>query len=76
VTGLITFGKYFDSSQADFRELLQLNIKGFTDTETIAQNFVLDFFPPAKYFPLRSYQSVQKLMARILEILRHQLINE
>ena len=74
VTGLITFGKFFDSSNADFEELLQLNIKGFTDTETIAQNFVLDFFPAAKYFPVRSYQSVQKSMGRIFEILRHQLM--
>ena len=74
VIGLITFGKYFDSSHPDFEELLQLNIKGFTDIETIAQNFVLDFFPVAKYFPLHSYQSVQKLMGRISEILRHQLM--
>ena len=73
VIGRITFGKYFDSSHPDFEELLQLNIKGFTDTKTNAQNFVLDFFPAAKYFPFPSYQSVQKLMGRIFEILRHQL---
>ena len=73
VIGLITFGKYFDSSNIAFEELLQLNIKGFTDIETIAQNFFLDFFPVAKYFPVRSYQSVQELMGRIFEILRHQL---
>ena len=69
----ITFGKYFDSSHPDFQELLQLNIKGYTDSETNAQNFVLDFFPVAKYLPFRNYQSVQKLMRRIFEILRHQL---
>ena len=74
VISRITFGKYFDSSHPDFEELLQLNIKGFTDIETIAQNFFLDFFPVAKYFPVRSYQSVQKLMGRIFEILRHQLM--
>ena len=74
VIGLITFGKYFDSSHPDFEELLQLNIEGFTDTETIAQNFVLDFFPVAKYFPFPSYQSVQKRVRRVFEILRHQLI--
>jgi len=73
VIGRITFGKYFDSSHPDFEELLQLNIKGFTDTKTNAQNFVLDFFPAAKYFPFPSYQSVQKLVGRIFEILRHQL---
>ncbi|XP_020623002.1 steroid 17-alpha-hydroxylase/17,20 lyase-like isoform X2 [Orbicella faveolata] len=73
VIGRITFGKYFDSSHPDFEELLQLNIKGFTDTKTNTQNFVLDFFPAAKYFPFPSYQSVQKLMGRIFEILRHQL---
>ena len=72
--GLITFGKYFDSSNADFEELLQLNIKGFTDIETIAQNSFLDFFPVVKYFPVRSYQSVQELMSRIFEILGHQLM--
>jgi len=73
VIGRITFGKYFDSSHPDFEELLQLNIIGFTDTKTNAQNFVLDFFPAAKYFPFPSYQSVQIRMGRIFEILRHQL---
>ena len=73
VISRITFGKYFDSSHPDFEELLQINIKGVTDIETNTQSFVLNFFPAAKYFPIPSYLSVQKLMGRIFEILLHQL---
>ena len=73
VIGRITFGKHFDSSHPDFEELLQLNNKGFTDTDGHDQAFVLDFFPIAKYFPFGSYQFFQKITDRMFEILRHQL---
>lgn len=48
----ITFGKHFDSFQPDFEELLQLNNKVFTDTETITQLLVLDFFPISQVLPI------------------------
>ena len=69
----ITFGKSFDSSHPDFEELLQLNNKAFTETETNSQIFVLDFFPIAKYFPFSGYQAEQKIVDRMFEILRQQL---
>ena len=69
----VTFGEHFDSSHPDFQELLQLTNQGFTDTEMNAQEFVLDFFPVAKYFPFKCYHLEKKLADRGLEILRHQL---
>ena len=69
----ITFGKSFNSSHPDFEELLQLNNKAFTETETNSQIFVLDFFPIAKYFPFSGYQAEQKIVDRMFEILRQQL---
>ncbi|XP_078383121.1 steroid 17-alpha-hydroxylase/17,20 lyase-like [Oculina patagonica] len=69
----ITFGKHFDSSHPDFKELLRLNNEGFSDADVNNQAFVLDFFPIAKHFPFRSYQSFQKITDRTFEILRHQL---
>ena len=69
----VTFGKHFDSSHPDFQELLQLTNQGFTDAEMNAQEFVLDFFPMAKYFPFKCYHLEKKLADRSLEILRHQL---
>ena len=69
----ITFGKHFDSSHPDFEELLKLNNAEFTDSEATSQAFVLDFFPIAKYFPFRAYQSFQETTDRIFDILRHQL---
>ena len=69
----VTFGKHFDSSHPDFQEPLQLTNQGFTDTEMNAQEFVLDFFPIAKYFPLKCYLLEKKIADRSLEILRHQL---
>ena len=65
----IIFGKHFDSSHLDFQELLQLNNIGFAEPERNAQNFVLDFFPIARYFPFPSYQAVRQLTSRIFEIL-------
>ena len=69
----ITFGKHFDSSHPDFKELLELNNKAFTDTEMNAQVFLLDNFPIAKYFPFKAYQTEQKMADRMFEILRNQL---
>ena len=69
----ITFGKQFDSSHPDFNELLRLNNEAVTDTSMNAQEFVLDFFPIAKYFPFQCYQLEQKMTNRIFEILRHLL---
>ena len=69
----VTFGKHFDSSHPDFQELLQLNNQAFTDTELNTQVFLLDFFPIAKFFPFRAYQTEEKMADRMFEILRHQL---
>jgi len=69
----VTFGKHFDSSHPDFQELLQLTNQSFTDTEMNAQEFVLDFFPIAKYFPFQCYQLEKNMADRCFEILRQQL---
>ncbi|KAL9961782.1 hypothetical protein ACROYT_G030801 [Oculina patagonica] len=69
----ITFGKHFDSSHPDFKELLRLNNESLTDTDISAQEFVLDFFPIAKYFPFQCYQLEQKMADDIFEILRRLL---
>ena len=69
----VTFGKRFDSSHPDFKELLQLTNQSFTDPEMSAQEFVLDFFPIAKYFPFQCYQLEKSMADRGFEILRQQL---
>ena len=69
----ITFGKKFDSSHPDFQELLRLNNVAFTDTDVNTQVFLLDFFPMAKYFPFRGYQTEQKITDDMFEILRRHL---
>ena len=69
----VTFGKQFDSSHPDFKELLQLTNQSFTDPEMSAQEFVLDFFPIAKYFPFQCYQLEKSMADRGFEILRQQL---
>ena len=69
----ITFGKHFDSSHPDFKELLRLNNEMFADYEGYSQRFVLDFFPVAKHFPFRSYRSLKKIIDQVYKILRRQL---
>ena len=73
VIGQITFGKHFDSSHPDFKELLRLSNEIFADYEGYSQRFVLDFFPVAKHFPFRSYRSLKKIIDQIYKILRRQL---
>ncbi|PFX25240.1 Steroid 17-alpha-hydroxylase/17,20 lyase [Stylophora pistillata] len=69
----ILFGKRFDSSHSDFKELLKLNDDFFSDYEINTQRFILDFFPVAKYFPFRAYQLMNNMLDQVYEILRRQL---
>ena len=69
----VTFGKHFDSSHPDLQELLQLINQSFTDTEMNAQEYILDFFPIARYFPFQCYQLQKNIADRVCEILRQQL---
>ena len=69
----ITFGNTFGSSHPDFEEFFRLHDSFITDVETVATNFILDFFPVAKYFPFSSYKKGIKLANQIYEILGQQL---
>ena len=69
----ITFGKLFDSSHPDFKELLEINNRAFTDTELNSQVLMLDNFPIAKYLPFKAYETEKKMTDRLFEILRNQL---
>lgn len=69
----ILFGKRFDSSHSDFKELLKLNDDFFSDYDINTQRFLLDFFPVAKFFPFRAYRLMYEMIDQVYEILRRQL---
>lgn len=69
----ILFGKRFDSSHSDYKELLKLNDDFFSDYDINTQRFLLDFFPIAKFFPFRAYRLMYEMIDQVYEILRRQL---
>ena len=69
----ITFGNRLSSSHPDFDRLLELNQIAFTSTEVNQTAQYWDFFPFAKYLPLKAYTFSVKLADDIFMILRKQL---
>ena len=69
----ITFGNRLSSSHPDFDRLLELNQVAFTSTEVNQTAQFWDFFPFARYLPLKAYTFSVKLADDIFMMLRKQL---
>ena len=66
----ITFGEGYDTTNPDLNKLLKLNVDLVADTDDSQLVTVLDFFPLAKYLPLKAYDRVLKPILEMYDIIR------
>ena len=69
----VTFGKRFNSSHPDFDRLLELIHRAFNEFEINNEAKLWDFFPFAKYLPLKCYSEFSAIYDEIFAIIRKQL---
>lgn len=66
----ITFGEGYDTTNPDLNKLLQLNIDVISDSSTGQLVTVLDFFPLAKYLPIKAYDQFIQPFFQMFDIIR------
>lgn len=73
VLGRIIFGNFWDVSDPNINKLIylsELGLKSYSDFQVI---LFLDFFPLAKYFPVKSHKKIFDIFLATLEIIRLKL---
>ena len=66
----ITFGEGYDTTNPDLNKLLKLNVDLVADADTAQLVTMLDFFPLAKYLPIKAYDRFLKPIFEIFDIIR------
>ena len=66
----ITFGKGFDTTNPDMNKLLKANADLMADTGNAQLVTILDFFPLAKYLPIKVYDRCFQHFFKMFDIIR------
>ena len=66
----VTFGEGYDTTNPDVNNLLKLNVELVANTDDSQLVGVLDFFPFAKYLPVKAYDRLLQMVLRIFDIIR------
>ncbi|KAL9969643.1 hypothetical protein ACROYT_G021880 [Oculina patagonica] len=66
----VTFGEGYDTTNPDLNKLLKLHVDAVADAETAQLVAMLDFFPFAKYLPIKAYDRFVKPILEIFDIIR------
>ena len=66
----VTFGEGYDTTNPDLNKLLKLNVDVVENTDDAQLVTVLDYFPIAKYLPLKAYDRLLKPVLEIYDIIR------
>ena len=66
----ITFGEGYDTTNPDLNKLLKLNVDLVASTDDAQLLTILDFFPLAKYLPLKAYDRVLQPVFDMYDIIR------
>lgn len=66
----ITFGKGYDTTDPRLNKLLKLNVDLVADTESNQLILMMDFFPFARYLPLKAYDKLLQPIYEIYDIIR------
>ncbi|KAL9969642.1 hypothetical protein ACROYT_G021879 [Oculina patagonica] len=66
----VTFGEGYDTTNPDLNKLLQLNVDAVADADNAQLATILDFFPLAKYLPIKAYDRFIQLFYEIFDIIR------
>ena len=66
----VTFGEGYDTTNPDVNTLLELNVELVANTDDSQLVGVLDFFPFAKYLPVKAYDRLFQMVFRIFDIIR------
>ena len=73
VLGRIIFGNYWDITDPNINKLIYLNELGLKSYKDFQVVMFLDFFPVAKYFPVKSHKKIFETFLVTLEIIRLKL---
>jgi len=73
VLGRIIFGKHWDITDPNIDKLIYLNELGLKSYKDFQVVMFLDFFPFAKYFPVKSHKKIYNTFLATLEIIRLKL---
>jgi len=73
VLGRIIFGNYWDITNPNIDKLIYLNELGLKSYKDFQVVMFLDFFPVAKYFPVKSHKKIFDTFLSTLEIIRLKL---
>ena len=66
----VTFGEGYDTTNPDLNRLLKLNVDLVANTDDAQLVTVLDFFPLAKYLPLKAYDRLLQPVFEMFDIIR------
>lgn len=69
----VTFGEGYDTTNPDVNKLLDLNVELVANTDYSQLVGVLDFFPFAKYLPIKAYGCLLQMVQRIFHTIRKPL---
>ncbi len=70
----VTFGEGYDTTNPDLNKLLKLHVDAAADAETAQLVAMLDFFPFAKYLPIKAYDRFLKPILEIFDIIRKERV--
>ena len=73
VLGRIIFGNYWDITDPNINKLIYLNELGLKSYKDFQVVMFLDFFPVAKYFPVKSHKKIFDTFRAAHEIIRLKL---
>ena len=73
VLGRIIFGNYWDINDPNIEKLVYLNELGLKSYKDFQVVMFFDFFPLAKYFPVKSHKKIFGTFLATLEIIRLKL---
>ena len=66
----ITFGEGYDTTNQHLKRLLKLNVDANSDADTLQLVTMLDFFPLAKYLPIKAYDRFLQPVFEMYDIIR------
>ncbi|KAL9969641.1 hypothetical protein ACROYT_G021878 [Oculina patagonica] len=66
----VTFGEGYDTTNPDLNKLLKLNVELVANADDTQMVTMLDFFPFAKYLPIKAYDRFLKPIFGIFDIIR------
>ncbi|KAL9970193.1 hypothetical protein ACROYT_G022527 [Oculina patagonica] len=66
----VTFGEGYDTTNPDLNKLLEINVDAIADADNAQLVTILDFFPFAKYLPIKAYDRFIQPVFEVFDIIR------